>query len=378
VSGTRPPVAPRDSVALMDGYHSPQLDVEVRLNTNESPEPPPVAFTVALANALGDIAWNRYPDRAAGALRARVGELHGVGADEVFCANGSNEVLATVAQAYGGPGRTAVVFEPTYALHAHLAGLAGTTVVAGERRDDFTVDPGAAVALIREVSPSLVFVCSPNNPTGTVEDPATVRAIADAAASVGALVVVDEAYAQFADDTALDLVANDAPVVVTRTFSKTWSLAALRLGYLVGPRWLVAELDKVALPYHLDAVTQAAGLIALDHVADMEARVARVVAERTRVAAGLSGLGATVWPSGANFVLFRPPAPTSGPGGPGGPGGDADEGWATTVWERLVGESVLVRDCSSWPSLGGCLRVTVGTPGENDRFLAALARAVAQ
>jgi len=378
VSGTRPPVAPRDSVALMDGYHSPQLDVEVRLNTNESPEPPPVAFTAALANALGDIAWNRYPDRAAGALRARVGALHGVGADEVFCANGSNEVLATVAQAYGGPGRTAVVFEPTYALHGHLAGLAGTTVVAGERRDDFTVDPGAAVALIGEVQPSLVFVCSPNNPTGTVEDPATVRAIADAAASVGALVVVDEAYAQFADDTALDLVANDAPVVVTRTFSKTWSLAALRLGYLVGPRWLVAELDKVALPYHLDAVTQAAGLIALDHVADMEARVARVVAERTRVAAGLSGLGATVWPSGANFVLFRPPAPTSGSGSPGGPGGDADGGWATTVWERLVGDSVLVRDCSSWPSLGGCLRVTVGTPGENDRFLAALARAVAQ
>lgn len=367
MSGTRPPVAPRESVALMDGYHSPQLDVEVRLNTNESPEPPPAAFTAALADALGGIAWNRYPDRAASGLRAGVGALHGVGADEVFCANGSNEVLATVAQAYGGPGRTAVVFEPTYALHAHLAGLAGTTVVAGERRDDFTVDPDAAAALIAEVAPSLVFVCSPNNPTGTVEDPATVRAIAEAAASVGALVVVDEAYAQFARDSALDLVADDAPVAVTRTFSKTWSLAALRLGYLVGPRWLVAELDKVALPYHLDAVTQAAGLIALGYVADMEARVARVVAERTRVVEGLEGLGAQVWPSGANFVLFRPPAPVGAPG---------DAGWATTVWERLVGESVLVRDCSSWPGLGGCLRVTVGTPEENDRFLAALAGAV--
>ena len=368
MSGKRPPVAPRDSVALMDGYHSPQLDVEVRLNTNESPEPPPTAFTAALANALGDIAWNRYPDRAASGLRAGVGALHGVGADEVFCANGSNEVLATVAQAYGGPGRTAVVFEPTYALHAHLAGLAGTTVVAGERRDDFTVDPDVAVALIGDVAPSLVFVCSPNNPTGTVEDPATVRAIAEAAASVGALVVVDEAYAQFAGDSALDLVSDDAPVAVTRTFSKTWSLAALRLGYLVGPRWLVAELDKVALPYHLDAVTQAAGLIALGYVADMEARVARVVAERTRVVEGLGGLGAQVWPSGANFVLFRPPAPAGAPG---------DAGWATTVWERLVGESVLVRNCSSWPGLGGCLRVTVGTPAENDRFLAALAGAVA-
>jgi histidinol-phosphate aminotransferase len=168
-------------------------------------------------------------------------------------------------------------------------------------------------------------------------------------------VVVDEAYAQFAPWSALGLVDDDHPLVVTRTFSKTWSKAAARLGYLVGPAWLVADLDKVVLPYHLDAVKQEAGRLALAHVDEMEARVKLIVEERERLHAGLAALDTDVWPSGANFLLFRP---RHRPG--------------HAVWEGLLARSVLVRDCSGWPRLTDCLRVTVGTPDENDVFLAAV------
>jgi histidinol-phosphate aminotransferase len=184
-----------------------------------------------------------------------------------------------------------------------------------------------------------------------------VRALLDVAPG---LVVVDEAYAQFADWTALDMVREDVPLVVVRTFSKTWSMAAARLGYLVGPSWLVRHLEDVVLPYHLDAAKQEAGRLALGHVDEMDERVKTIVAERERLIEGLAGLPVETFPSGANFVLFRV-APRSG----------------REVWQGLVDRSVLVRDCSGWPRLDGCLRVTVGTPAENDRFLAALAEVLA-
>jgi histidinol-phosphate aminotransferase len=174
------------------------------------------------------------------------------------------------------------------------------------------------------------------------------------------LVVVDEAYGQFAPWSALELVDESVPLVVTRTYSKTWSMAAARLGYLIGPAWLVAELEKVVLPYHLDAVTQAAGRVALRFTDEMEARVAELVEERGRLSAALGDLDVDVWPSGANFVLFRP-----------------RERDGAVVWQRLLDRSVLVRDCSSWPRLEGCLRVTIGTPAEDDAFLAALEDALA-
>lgn len=364
---TVPPVSPRLDVSLMEGYHSPQLDVAVRLNTNESPEPPPAGFTAALADALGDIAWNRYPDRAATKLREAIAGLHGVEPSNVLCANGSNEVLQTLLLAYGGPGRTALVWEPTYALHSHIARVVGTEVITAERGSDFMIDGDQAVDSITRLRPSVAFVCSPNNPTGTEEPAALVANMATAAAGTGTLMVVDEAYGQFATSTALDLVNDDAPVVVSRTFSKTWSLAALRLGYVVAPAWLIDELDKVALPYRLDAVKQAAGLVALDHVADMERRVARLVAERERIIAALVDMAVQVWPSGANFVLLRPHGPDGSPG---------DRARGDQVWQALVDRSVLVRNCSGWPRLAGCLRVTVGTEAENDRFLDALADVV--
>lgn len=347
----------RDDIALMAGYHSPQLDVRVRLNTNESPVPPPQAFTDAVAEAVRRIDWNRYPDRSARELRARIAGLHGAGVEpgNVFAANGSNEVIQCLLLAFGGPGRAAAVFEPTYALHSHLARITGTAVVEGCRGDDLNLNLDGAAAVIDRHRPAVVFLCSPNNPTGMTDDPGAVEAVLDAVAVRGGLLCMDEAYGQFSPRTALDLAGPDVPLAVTRTYSKTWAMAGARLGYLIGPDWVVAELGKVALPYHLDAVTQAAGIAALDHVDEMNRRVADLVAERSRLCAELERLPVKVWPSGANFVLFRP-----------GPVPGAE------VWRRLVDRSVLVRDCSSWPGLEGCLRVTVGTPGENDAFLEAL------
>jgi len=348
---------PRADLGLRDGYHSPQVDVDVRLNTNESPLPPPADWIEALRDMVASVCWNRYPDRQASELRAALADLHGVRPDQVFCANGSNEVLQGICLAYGGPGRSVAVFEPTYALHSHIAHLTGTAVVEGQRRSDFSLDPDVVRDLMEGDRPAITFLCSPNNPTGLAEDPATVRAVLAAATG---LIVVDEAYAQFADWSALNLIDDAVPLVVTRTFSKTWSMAAARLGYLIGPAPVVEALERVTLPYHLDALKQAAGLLAVRFIGEMEERVGLIVRERHRLLAAMAQLPLTTWPSEANFILFRP-----------------EHRKGAEVWQGLLDRSVLVRDTSSWPRLTDCLRVTVGTPEENDAFLAALAEVLA-
>jgi histidinol-phosphate aminotransferase len=346
-----PPVRP--DLQLTEGYHSPQVDAEVRLNTNESPFAPPDAWREELLAALAEVSFHRYPDRPATELRQAVADLHGVTPDEVFCANGSNEVLQSLLLAFGGPGRRALVFEPTYALHSHIARIAGTDVVVGARDDDFLIDPGQALELLATQRPDVVFLCSPNNPTGRAEPPETVAAVSAAAPG---LVIVDEAYGQFSPWSALSLRGPEQRgLVVTRTFSKTWAMAGARLGYLVADPAVVAACESVVLPYHLSAQTQVAGLIALRHVPEMEARVARISEERGRVAAALGDLPVDSWPSDANFILFRPK--------------DRD---ATEVWQALLDHSILIRNCASWDGLRGCLRVTIGTADENDRFLQAL------
>jgi histidinol-phosphate aminotransferase len=338
------------------GYHSPQVDVRIRLNTNEAPTPPPTAWRDAFAAELSRVEWHRYPDRSASALRAAIAASHHVRPDQVFAGNGSNEVLQTLLLAYAGPGRCVATFEPTYQLHGHIARLTGATVIEGERAADFSLDVAAAVGLITANRPAVTFLCSPNNPTGLVEPASNVTAVL--AAQPG-LLVVDEAYGQFTEWSALTLIDESTPLVVTRTFSKTWSMAASRLGYIVGPAWLVAELDKVALPYHLDAAKQIAGRLALQFTDEMDARVEQIVAERERVSAGLRGLDIDVFPSGANFVLFRP---RSVPG--------------RRVWQELLDRGILIRDCSGWPRLIDCLRVTIGTSDENSEFLAAMSEVV--
>ena len=347
--------APRESIALVAGYHSPQIDVDVRLNTNESPEPPPEGFTDAVAARVAEIAWHRYPQRSASELRLRIGANYDLSASQVFAANGSNEVLQTLLLTFAGPGRSAAVFEPTYALHSHLSRITGTTVIEGERNDDFSLDLDEVERVIVEHRPDVVFLCSPNNPTGVVDPEASIRRVLELTAANGGLLCVDEAYGQFADFSAVTLLGDDIPLVVSRTYSKTWAMAAVRLGYLLAPSWIIDELEKVVLPYHLDAMTQIAGEVALDHLDAMNDRVARLVDERERLVAALADLPVDVWPSGSNFVLLRPQHLS----------GD-------DVWQGLVDRSVLVRNCASWPRLQGCLRVTIGTPDEDDRFLEAL------
>lgn len=354
----RPPV--RDDLAELPGYHSPQLDVEVRLNTNESPEPPPPEFGQALAAKVAALDWHRYPDRGVTELRTKLAEHHrpdnrAIGPDNVFVANGSNEVLQTIMLAWGGPGRSILTFEPTYAMHGQIARVTGTDVIEIERAEQFRIDADRAIAAIAEHRPTVTFLCSPNNPTGIVESRELVERVLDTVRDFG-LLVVDEAYAQFSTWTALELIDEQAPLIVTRTFSKTWAMAAARLGYLVAPEWITDRLGVAILPYHLDAVSQAAGSTALDFEPEMRARVARLVEQRGLIQGALADLAVEFWPSQSNFVLFRP-----------------TERAGEEVWQQLVDRGVLVRNCATWPRLDGCLRVTVGTEDENRAFLEALA-----
>lgn len=346
----------RDDLVELTGYHSPQVEVPVRLNTNESPYAPPETFLRELEAGLRGIDFHRYPDRSATELRAATGASLRQPVERVFCGNGSNEVLQCLLLAFGGPGRRAAVFRPSYLLHEHIARITGTEVVGGGRRADFTIDPDEALGVLADARPEITFLCTPNNPTGVVEPRETVEAVLDAAPG---LVVIDEAYGEFAPWSALELVADDRPLVVVRTFSKAWSLAAVRLGACVAPPRVVEALEAVALPYHLPAFTQLAGRLALGHEEETRHRVDVILAERERIQAALERMdGVASWPSGANFLLFRPHAP------------------AGEVWRRLLDAGVLVRDCSSWEGLEGCLRVSVGTPEENDAFLDALSAAV--
>ena len=344
----------RADLALIEGYHSPQVDVEVRLNTNESPTPPPAAWQDALTAELARIDWHRYPDRAAAGLRSALAEQYRVDPGMVFAANGSNEVLQALLLAFGGPGRTAAVFEPTYALHSHISKITGTSLIVGERGPDLALQM-SEVDRVLDLEPAVLFLCSPNNPTGVVEAESLVRHAAARAREQATLVVLDEAYGQFTDWSALELVDDENSVVVSRTFSKTWSMAAARLGYSLAPSWVVEALESVTLPYHLDTAKQVAVRLALRFVDDMHGRVSQLVTERDRVVAALGELAITQWPSGANFVLFRPEFMR----------GDL-------VWEALLERGVLVRNCASWPRLEDCLRVTIGTPTENDAFLRVL------
>jgi len=361
-TGPSPAVPVRNDLRALVGYHSPQLEVEVRLNTNESPVAPPERWLDDLSAALRRIPFNRYPDRRATALRQAVATYHGVEADQVLCGTGSNEVLQCLLLAYGGAGRRAVTFEPSYTLHRHIAQVTATEVVSVDRRpEDFSIDLPRVAQVVEEIAPTLTFVCSPNNPTGRAESLETIGAVLQMAPG---LVVVDEAYGQFAPASALQLVhdrvAGYERLVVVRTFSKTFSLAAMRLGYMVADSAVVAGCDTVVLPYNVDAVSQAAGCLALQYVQEMEDRVGEIVVARGRLEEALKALPVTLWPSDANFILFRP-----------------DTVPADDVWAQLVRRSVLVRNCSGWPGLYGCLRVTVGTPPENDRFVEALTAVLA-
>ncbi|GDY33686.1 histidinol-phosphate transaminase [Gandjariella thermophila] len=337
-------------------YGAPQLDVPVRLNTNENPYPPPPELVADVAAAAGEVARNlhRYPDRDAVALRedlaAYLAGSTGVPltAANVWAANGSNEILQQLLQAFGGPGRVALGFEPSYSMHPIIAAGTRTEWMPAPRREDFSLDAVEAAKVVAERRPDVLFVTSPNNPTGQSIPPEDLREIVAAAPGV---VVVDEAYAEFSTwPSAVGLLDEFGDrLVVSRTMSKAFAFAGGRLGYLAAAPALVDALQLVRLPYHLSVLTQAAARAALRHADATLASVARLVAERGRVVDALSGMGFQVVPSDANFVLF---------------GRFQD---AATVWRSYLEHGVLVRDVG----IAGHLRVTIGTPEENDAFLTA-------
>jgi histidinol-phosphate aminotransferase len=352
----------RDELRGKSPYGAPQLDVPVRLNTNENPYPLPDELVQRITERVAEAArtLNRYPDRDAVLLRTELARYlsrtggHHVGPAQVWAANGSNEVLQQVLQAFGGPGRTALGFDPSYSMHALLARGTGTGWVSGPRTDDFRIDVEAARRTIAEVRPEVVFVCSPNNPTGTAVDAETVTALYDAAqAARPSMVVVDEAYVEFSHrPSLLPLLEGRPHLVISRTMSKAFGAAGLRLGYLAAAPAVVDALQLVRLPYHLSAVTQATALAALEHTDTLLAYVDQLKAERDRLVAGLREAGCEVTASDANFIQF----------------GRFDD--AHDAWRQLLDQGVLVRD----NGVPGRLRVTAGTPAENDAFLNAVAK----
>ncbi len=344
----------REELKGLHPYGAPQLDVAVRLNTNENSYPVPAevveAIGAALLAQLRDL--NRYPDRDAVALRRDLAGYLGHGLDhrQVWAANGSNEVQQQLLQVFAGPGRVALGFTPAYSMHPLLAKGTGTGWVDGRRGADFGLGAADAVAQVREHRPDVVFLCSPNNPTGTALPFEVIEAVLDAAPG---MVVVDEAYAEFrrpGTPSALELLPAYPRLVVTRTMSKAFAFAGGRLGYLAAAPAVVDAVQLVRLPYHLSALTQAAARAALAHADALLSTVDAIKLQRDRIVTDLRGLGLTVADSDANFVLF---------------GQFRDQ---KAIWQALLAREVLVRDVG----LPGWLRVTAGTPEETDAFLAAV------
>jgi len=348
---------PRPGLRALEPYESPQPEVPVRLNTNECPHPLPDAFLNELAAAVRELPLHRYPD---GNMRRLLRELAATAMhplEGVWAANGSNEILTQLLQAYGGPGRRAVVFEPTYLLHRRLCMLTYTEVEELRLDGGFELadaQVGAAIA----AAPDIVFVCSPNNPTGNAQPLSSIVAIAQGLPD--SLVIVDEAYGEFAPaGSAQALIAGNPNIAITRTFSKAFALAGARLGYALAAPAVIEDLRRVRLPYHLSALTQTAGLVALRHRGDASALLGAIRVQRDRITRELRSIaGVTVYPSDANFVLFVPP------------------GNATDVWQALLDRGVLVRDLTA--VVPNALRVTAGTEVETGRFLDALKEVLAR
>jgi histidinol-phosphate aminotransferase len=349
----------RDDLRGREPYGAPQLDVPVALNTNENPYPPSDRLVKALGEAVEGVAGslNRYPDRDATALREDLaGFLNadtpgaGLTARRMWAANGSNEILLQILQAFGGPGRCAIGFEPSYSMHPIITRVSGTRWIPGQRDDDFGLDPARAIAAIEEHRPDVVFLTSPNNPTGTALPLEAIEAVLRAAPG---MVVVDEAYAEFrrsGTPSALTLLPGNPRLMVTRTMSKAFAMAGTRLGYLAADPAVIDALLLVRLPYHLSAVTQAVARTALAHGAELLGTVELLCRERDDLVAWLRREDLEVADSDANFVLF-------------GRFGDREK-----VWRALLDRGVLIRQVGppEW------LRVSVGTPAEMAAFRTAI------
>ncbi len=344
-------IRPREGLGLRNGYHSPQLKVDIRLNTNESPFELPEGFYRRLSEVTSKLALNRYPDRSYRRVKEALAEYCSVEPDMVFAANGSNEVIQSICLAYGGHGRRAMVIEPTYAMHSQIARHCGLEVDLAYREDPHTLDFVEFERNLFSFNSDVVFLCSPNNPTGELLDQ---KIIELAISTDDKTVVLDQAYVDFAA-TSWEFVAAQN-VLQSRTFSKAFALAGLRFGYLVASSEVVEVLEEVVLPYHLDSMKQAAVLCAMEFAPQAEDAHAEIILQREELIRELIELGVEAYPSDANFVLI-----------------DFGEVDANSLWNGLIERSVLVRNCSGWPGLNNHLRVTVGKARENQRFIEALA-----
>ncbi|MBO9520361.1 MAG: histidinol-phosphate transaminase [Nocardioidaceae bacterium] len=360
---TWPPL--REELRGVEPYGAPQLDVPVQLNVNENPYPPSARCVADIATAVAEAAstLNRYPDREFTELREGLAAYlstdggRGITPEQVWAANGSNEVMLQLLQAFGGPGRTAVSFAPTYSMYPEYARDAMTGWVAGRRHEDFSFDLDHAKALIAEHRPSVVLLPSPNNPTGTALPHEVIGAVCELAAEHDGLLVIDEAYAEFRREgtpSALELLPRMRNLVVTRTMSKAFALAGARLGYLAAAPEICDALRVVRLPYHLSAVTQATAVAALRHAPELLGNVDTLRAERDRTVAWLRERGHRVADSDANFVLF----------------GLFEDRHA--VWQGLLDRGVLIRETGP----DGWLRVSIGTAEEMTAFKDALGEVV--
>jgi len=350
----------RTDLRNISPYGAPQLDGVIALNTNENPFPLPAevveAMSTKLTSVMADL--NRYPDRDAHGLRQKLAHYITqstsveVSEENIWAANGSNEILQTLFLACGGADHLALGFTPSYSVHPLIAQITKTPWFAGSRDADFGIDIAKAKKLIREKSPHLVFVATPNNPSGTSTSISDLKELAEATGSVGGLFIVDEAYAEFSDEpSAVTLLADFPHVVVVRTMSKAFAFAGARTGYLIAKPAVVLAALITRLPYHLSSLTQAAAETALEFAPAMQSEIEVLIAERERVASAIAEVGYRVVPSSANFLLFT-----------------GFVGEPSALWQAFLDRGILIRDIG----LRGFLRVTIGTPSENEQFIAAL------
>ena len=348
----------RESLRLLSPYGAPQVPATASLNTNENPYSPSPALQKAITEAVAKVAsdLNRYPDRDATVLRTKlagyINELSGtqVSAENVWVANGSNEIIQSIFLAFAQG--SVLGFTPSYSMHPLIAKVTGAQWIDGKRNTDFSLDTSAAIAEIEKNGPTLTFITTPNNPTGGAVTIDEIQLLADACKSVGGLLVVDEAYAEFSQEkSAVTLITNNPHVLVIRTMSKAFAFAGARVGYLVSAAAVKDAMMIVRLPYHLSALTQAAAQVAIDHRAELLGGVATIIAARESVVQALQDMGLTTITSSANFVLFT---------------GFKQE--APQLWVALVEKGVLIRDVG----LSGHLRVTIGNEAENTLFVSAL------
>lgn len=348
----------RDDLKNQSPYGAPQLALEVKLNTNENPFSLSPALVKKLSEAIANSAkdFNRYPDRDAIELRSELAKYLGsttgvnLNVDQIWAANGSNEIIQTLFLAFAGSGVNSLGFTPSYSMHENIARSTGTNWIIGNRLKDFRIDLSSALKEISNQKPKLVFITTPNNPTGTSTEISDIRKIIEATAQVGGLAIIDEAYAEFSDHpSTIELLSEYLNLVVIRTMSKAFSFAGVRVGYLAAGKEVVDALQLVRLPYHLSSQTQLLAKVALEFQSELLAEVEQLKIERNKMVTKLQNFGLSVVPSSANFLLFS-------------------INNEKKVWQQLVKVGVLLRDVG----IAGHLRVTIGTPSENDRFLAAL------